>query len=873
MHDAVGRTMSSHAERLARLFAEFSELSVEQRMLPLARLLEESPELAEELISLLAAYDDSDGYLDQLDALAATEMLHADERLAVPDRAGPFRLVREIGRGGLGVVYLGERVEGGFEQKVAIKLIKRGMDSEQILHRFQHERRILASLEHPYIARLIDGGLMDDGRPWFAMEYIEGMSISDWCDKQRLSIDERLRLFEQVCRTVQFAHARLVVHRDLKPANILVAVDGTVKLLDFGIAKLIGESASETTALTVIGMRAMTPEYAAPEQVRGEAVSVATDVYALGLILYELLAGCRPYQEQTGSLEQLNRAICETRPSLPSAAVSGMDAERVAEVRRSGPRLLRRRLRGDLDTIVLKAMAKEPERRYGSAEALAADIGRYLDGFPVKASRETLLYRAGKFASRHRVGVIAATAVILAMTAGLASSLWQSQLARDQAMRAETTKNFLVSAFNRVNVNFLPDGANYSLADFIIAIEARLDTELAGAPESRAELRPALGMALHELGRLREARDVLAGADIELQAIYGKPVMALVWTLHSLTYNAISQGDFEAGYEYARRSLATLDDLPDVSPLGRAPAVATLATANAELGRYHEALALRLEVMETGLTYRTRYFHGFQPRDLTRVCNARFFLAQYRLAERECREALALLDADDEAPPVPFARVSKAFGAVLLSLGQWQEAEENLARALAVIEQHLGVDHPLAVIVLLNQVRLELARGERPPMDVLDRADTIINRTDFGRYRGHALEVRGAALASLGRLDDAASYLTDALLLGARSNTRNTVSMLRAARTLAEIRLRQGRVDEAKELMVELKTRFSESDLTQHDEYALTLLTWGELLTAFGQADEAAKARTEGLRLLREVLGDDHPLVLERTVQPVWVTL
>ena len=875
--------MDRHADRLFSLFTELCELSAEQRKLPIAQLFSGSPELARELASLLSAYDESEGYLEQLDALGATRLLQVSEKLGLPQRAGPYRLVREIGRGGLGVVYLGMRVEGGFEQKVAIKLIKRGMDSEDILRRFHDERRILASLEHPHIARLIDGGLMDDGRPWFAMEYIEGLAADQWCDEQRLSIRERLKLFEQICRTVQFAHARLVVHRDLKPANILVAAGGMVKLLDFGIAKLIDEAANEPSALTMAGIRAMTPEYAAPEQIRDKPISVATDVYALGLILYELLAGCRPYQQQSGSLEQLKRAICETRPALPSVAIANMETERLAETRRSSPRALHRRLRGDLDTIVLKAMAKEPEQRYGSVESLAADINRHLEGLPVKARPETLLYRGQRFAARHRTGLAVTVAVMLTLLAFLATALWQAEQAREQAaraeqqaLRAETTKNFLVSAFGRINVNLLPEGANYNLADFVLDTEARLDSDLADAPESRAELRPVLGMALHEMGRLREAHRALQNADLELQTVYSEPTAALVWALHSMVYSAISQGEFVAALEYAHRSLAAIDAIPGDRPLARGSTVATIATASAELGLYHDALELRLDTMEQHQLHHPAYSFMNQPRNQYRVCKAYFDLARYDLAEELCRSSLELIEADEHAPPIPTARVARAYGDVLLAMGHIDEAAPQFERAMAVIEQYAGPEHPLAVDVLLNQVRLQLTTGLVPNMTLLDRADAIIEATSYEKHRGLALALRGRALASLGSLDEAEAFYEQALELAASNHTSDTLYMLRANRELAQLRQRQGHTEQALESLQALKQRFESSRLTRHDEYALTLLAESVVLQAMGQHAAATHAEDEGMRILQAVLGNDRAMTMARLAgfdPPAFTTL
>ena len=345
-------------------------------------------------------------------------------------RIGAYQIVRQIGEGGMGAVYLAERA-GEFQQQAALKLLRAGMDSRGIVTRFRHERQILAGLDHPNIARLLEGGTTEEGRPYFVMEYVEGEPIDVYAAKRGLGIEERLRLFQQVCAAVQYAHQNLVVHRDIKPGNILVTgpsgQPGTPKLLDFGIAKLLSSDVPrETVGLTQAGLRLMTPEYASPEQVRGEPITTATDVYSLGAVLYQLLAGQMPHDFPSGSPAEMERVICETDPRPPSQ-VAG---EPVA-----------RKLRGDLDTIVLKALQRDPRRRYGSAEQLSADIQRHLDGMPIQARPQTLVYRAGRFVRRNRVPVAAAALVMVSLAAGMAVAAWQARIAHAQRLRAEKRFN------------------------------------------------------------------------------------------------------------------------------------------------------------------------------------------------------------------------------------------------------------------------------------------------------------------------------------------------------------------------------------------------------------------------------------------------
>jgi tetratricopeptide (TPR) repeat protein len=327
-------------------------------------------------------------------------------------RLGRYRLLEEVGRGGMGAVFAAVRDDGEFEQKVAVKLIKGGLHSSAIARRFRHERQILASLEHPHIARLLDGGVSDDGAPFYVMEFVEGRPIDDYCRARGLDAPARLELFRQVCAAVSYAHGRLIVHRDLKPSNILVTEDGQVKLLDFGIAKVLSQTddGARQTA-TQLGM--MTPDYASPEQFRGEPATTATDVYSLGVVLYELLTGERPYDLRGLRLDEMLRAVCETEPARPKT------------------------LGGDLDNIILKALKKEPERRYVSVEQFSEDIRRHLAGLPVSARPDTFTYRASKFVRRNKVGAVAATLIFLALVGGILATARQARVARRERERAE----------------------------------------------------------------------------------------------------------------------------------------------------------------------------------------------------------------------------------------------------------------------------------------------------------------------------------------------------------------------------------------------------------------------------------------------------
>jgi serine/threonine protein kinase/tetratricopeptide (TPR) repeat protein len=409
-------------QRLQEVFHQALERAAEQRAEFLDRACADEPGLRAEIERLLAAHDRAGGFIHQPAIASPGIALAPDETPQDGRRVGVYRLTRALGRGGMGVVYLAERDDGAFAQRVAIKLIKRGMDTDQVLGRFRSERQILASLDHPNIARLLDGGTTGDGLPYFAMEHIEGQPIDTFAEARQLGVDDRLRLFLPVCDAVSYAHAQGVIHRDLKPLNTLVTAGGVPKLLDFGIAKVLHDAPEDIT--TVTGLRLLTPDYASPEQIDGLPATAASDVYSLGVVLYELLTGRSPYRVASRTPQEIAAAVRTSEPDRPSTAVTQPAGG--AKVRHTAPttgphasdaasaRQLSRRLRGDLDTIVLTALRKEPERRYSSVASLAEDIRRHLDGRPILARADQPAYRLGRFVRRHRTVLLTTTAAVVA---------------------------------------------------------------------------------------------------------------------------------------------------------------------------------------------------------------------------------------------------------------------------------------------------------------------------------------------------------------------------------------------------------------------------------------------------------------------------
>jgi serine/threonine-protein kinase len=433
---------------------------------------------------------------------------------------GPYRLVSELGQGGMGVVWLAERADGEMRRPVALKLPILALHNRMLAERFTRERDILAQLTHPCIARLYDAGVTDRGQPYLAMEYVEGEKITASCDRRRVGLKGRLQLFLQVLRAVQYAHNNLIVHRDLKPANILVTDEGDARLLDFGIAKLLTEGEANETELTRMGGRALTPDYASPEQITGKAVSTASDVYSLGVLLYELLTGGRPYRLKRDTPSGLEEAILGAEPARPSQAA--IDGTR-AQARGVTPRRLARSLKGDLDTIVLKALSKQPSQRYVSPDAFAQDIERYLGGEAVLAQPESIWYRARKFVLRNKLVVGGVAAIVAALSAGLGIALWQAHVARTEIRTAESVETFLLDIF-RANSSAHPDPvrARQTTARELLDDGARkMDAALGDAPEAKLRVLETLFKLYTDLGLPDQAAGLARKRIALARSVYG----------------------------------------------------------------------------------------------------------------------------------------------------------------------------------------------------------------------------------------------------------------------------------------------------------------------------------------------------------------
>lgn len=713
--------MDERSDQLVDLFSDLLDCNENERRQRLATIRSSDVELADELSSLLRAHEASPEFLGPLNHDAVVDLLDADDRNQMPRHAGPWRLIRELGRGGLGVVYLAER-EGDFQQSAAVKLIKRGMDTEAILSRFEHERRMLATLDHPNIARLIDGGELDDGRPWFAMDYVDGQPITQWCEEQRLSIPARLHLIGQVCRAVQAAHARLIVHRDLKPSNILVTAKGQAKLLDFGIAKLLEADPTPESALTQMGATAMTPEYAAPEQIEGRAITVATDVYALGVVLYELLCGRHPYRDGAATRESLQQAVRESMPEQPSRSVDPQDSAGVVSgVAR--PASLRKQLRGDLDAIVLTALARDPEQRYASVEALSEDIQRHLDGLPVRARSRSRAYRVSRFLHRYRWGAAALTSILVALSIGLGVAVWQADEARHQALLAEQSRDFVLSLLKETNPGKNEDGVDLRAVDLLSSAADRVEAAEDLAPLIQGRLAVVIAEGLLELGSMDRALTLAQLGVDRLAVSRDRDEGLLAEALYVLARMQVNVGRSDAAEVSAQKGLTLLDQISDLSPRHRLTRIRFLEMRARRFSTQYEseqAIALRRRALDERIA-RFGPDHIDVASGHNNLASALHTGGQFAQAEYHYREVERLLGLNDPDHP-RIANVYLGLGVTQMGQGRLDAAEVSLGQAMTSAMAHYGEASGLVTSARMHLAQLRRLQGRfRDAYDLLQQ--------------------------------------------------------------------------------------------------------------------------------------------------------
>jgi serine/threonine-protein kinase len=737
---------------------------------------------------------------------------------------------------------------------VALKLVRAGFADPRLEERLRRERRILARLEHPGIARFIDGGTTATGQSYFAMEYIEGTSLLDYCPSCSLSIAARVRLFIEVCEALNYAHQQLVVHGDLKPGNILVTHDGRPKLLDFGIAELLDPSTGEEH-----GPRThpwMTPAYASPEQIRGERLTATTDVYALGVVLFELLTGRLPYRVDGLTPAQIERVICEDQPPRPSSVVADES--------------LRRELEGDLDTIILKALSKEPARRYDAAARLAADLQRYLDGRPVLARADTLRYRVGKFVRRHRLSVAAATLLILSLVGGLAAVSWQAAVASGQRDRAEDAQRqaeevstFLIGLFEALDPR--ESGSDTLAARALLRRGIARVEELAGQPAVQARMLDALGRVHLLLGRYEEAERLIGRAYATRRQVFGARHLETAQSYRSLALVHRAESRFREADSLHRLTLAVqIEELGEAAP-ALAETLLDMAYEDVALGRLdsaqiHSEQAVRIRQTSLG------------PSDPL-VADALLILArtqwrnlEFAAAESTTKEAIQLRRSI-------FGPRHQQTAAAMVQLGDLynvflarpSEAESLYREALAIEVEALGEDNMFLVHVLGSLAALRSEQGDHAEAEALRRRDLELHRTVLGPdHPGVAVSMSllAAELAAQGRLEEAARLSSEALDLHRRVRGADHVNVAGTVEGLAEIRRQQGRFEEAMALGREALALRERGLGEGNSLVGMSLEFMARVAMDAGRPAEAESLLVRAVKIFGAIMPPTHPMVL-----------
>jgi serine/threonine-protein kinase len=732
-------------------------------------------------------------------AFEVAARVFTEEDLAIGGRIGPYRIRKEIGRGGMGIVYLAGRDDEQYQKDVAIKIIKRGMDSEAVVRRFLNERQILAQLEHPNIARLIDGGTTDDGVPYFVMEYVDGTPIDEYCKEHNLSVEARLNLFFDACSAVQFAHQNLVIHRDLKPGNILVTAPGAPKLLDFGIAKVLQADIS-LPEQTATALRVLTPDYASPEQIRGGAITTTSDVYSLGVVLYELLTGARPYRIKSKEPLEIARVISEEEPVRPSAAVRTAGVRVRTSVGHSngdkGPANAGtlnlanpKSLRGDLDNIILMAMRKEPARRYQSVAQFAEDVRRHLEGLPVIARQDTLAYRTSKFVTRHKTGVAAAALIVLTLVAGIVATLRQARIATAQRDRArqETAKAERINQFLQDTLSFANPGLysasdgkgpNATIGEALDRAAQRAETELADQPDVLAGVQYAIGMSYLNMTQLDLANKYLQ---------------------HSVDLNRQVFGDNSVQAAYASVGVG-----------------AVLALK----GKYPESEALFKNV-----------------------------IAIYRQHA-----------ADGTVPAIWWCEVLNDLGLIQMTKGEPVAAEVVLREAVAKSSELSQHDRKAIPVYLTNLGRARVAQGDLNEAETLYRKSVELSRQLPLPEQGNlsvALNYLGDVLKSKYKFDEAEAALRESVEVARRQSGENpNLSIFMT--TLADLLRLKGNYGQAEETENAAIAIFKKVLPPEHFGLTYPNTTLGLIMNETGRAAQAEPILRQALAIRQKNLPQGH---------------
>ncbi|MEM8964247.1 MAG: serine/threonine-protein kinase [Acidobacteriota bacterium] len=840
-------------QRARKIFEEVLDLPEAQRAAHVEATCHGDSEMLELIEGMLAADRRADHLLDV--PILKPDDVEATTRIDVPATSpglvagtviGRYRVLRLLAEGGMGAVYLATRDDGSFARRVVLKLVRSGMESSHVLERLTTERRILAALDHPYISRLYDGGSTDDGRPYFVLEYIEGQPIDRYCRAHALSIDERLELFTKVCEAVQFAHQNLIIHRDLKPANILVTDDGTPKLLDFGIAKLLDPSTFPTTVLpTAPDWRAMTPEYASPEQMRGGPVTTASDVYALGVILYELLTGVRPYVVESRGIEAMMQAINTTEPRRASQAVTtagdlddGLD-----------PKKIEHRLRGDLDDILRMTLEKDPDRRYGSVDQLAADLRRHLDGRPVLARPDSVFYRTSKWVRRHKLAVGAAAVIfVFALTFLITSWTQHVQILR-QHDRAEEISAFLTDLFENPSPA-RRRGEAVTARELLDQGAREIEFRLHERPGLQGDLLATMGATYTHLGLYDAADRLLEQAVERTSSTYSRRDPSVATAKQHLADLRRATEDYEAAENLTREALDIRRERLGSNHPAAVESLAKLATIRLDRGFATEAETLFDEARQRAQPHTELLISILFKQALNRRQQGDAY------AEELLRDALdhAVTHWGDDHP-----EVAKILGQLAEAVQHRdpEQAERHLVRAVAIQRAIYPEPHPALASTLNNLAVFRLDRGRLDEAhDGFHEAIDILHET----YDDTPTSLEAILLNNLARYHEARGEPDRGIELRHKSLAMHRQTLGEQHKETANARLNlatvlrtQGRLDEAQELLERALDIYLETYGPRHTQVAIIHNNLGLVAQRRGAWEAAEQAFVRASDVLAEI--------------------
>lgn len=737
--------------------------------------------LSREVESLLAS-DEKDSFIEPPRFGSVARLLEDDDDVPTPQgplrgtKVGPYRVIRRLGEGGMGEVYLGERADGSFAKQVAIKVVRTEHASDVLRKRFVRERETLASFEHPHVARLIDGGTLEDGRPYLVMEFVDGRPIDRFCDEERLDNRARIQLFRQVLEAVRYAHSRLVVHRDLKPGNILVDSCGQVKLLDFGIAKILqGSSKAEACLTEEWGSCPLTLEYASPEQIRGELITTSTDIYSLGVVLYRLLTGQNPYQLNRGLRREVERVICEDDPVKPSTAArkartrtspkspreSEADTAEVATLPTS------RSVCADLDSIVLMALRKSPRDRYGSADQLEHDLQRWLDGLPVKSRHSTWSYRVRRFVRRHRIPVVLLSTLSVTVLAGLVALGREARIVtqeRDRALRAqqklEEVNNFLVRMLQSGDP--FRDGGALTVAELLEQAGTALEENLIEDGEVRATLHTTLGQTYYRLGKYEESRRQHRHALTLRESYRPRDPQTIGWSLSNLGILYYRQAQFDLAVDYFEQARTVFLEAEPTDHKDLAQVLNNLASSYSARGEVDRAISLS----EQALSIRKRVL-GVDSLEvaesLNNLANYARLQKDWATAQQRLRRTLEIRERHLDPDHPLLAQTLGNLGVLEANAGNYEEGRKLVERSLELQSRRLGEDHPDLAYPLTHLGQMARRSGDLKTAEPhLARAVALRKAAYAGGHRltSHSACIWAACLFDLGRRDTAYQLLS-----------------------------------------------------------------------------------------------------------------